>query len=204
MKKTKEQSSRIIVPEGDGESIDGQDEARAASAEPNEGRLDTTVGDTDVNPPSADEMKTQIEALTEQLARAKADYQNLQRRTSNEMNDAVRYANAELMKSLLSVLDDFDRALAAGEDSEQSEELMEGIRLVHTNFMRSLQLQGLEVIDALHKPFDPSFHEALLQKPSDQHPPHTVIEEAARGYILRGRVLRPSKVIVSKSPEDNA
>lgn len=154
---------------------------------------------------SVEELQARVEKLTDSLHRAKADLVNFQRRSSVERSESIRYANAELMKSLLSVLDDFERSLAAAEETDNLEAVVDGVRLVHQNFVKTLRLQGLSPIEALHLPFDPSIHEALLQQPSRDHPPGTVIEEVAGGYRLYDRVVRPAKVVVSKAIEaDNA
>ena len=147
------------------------------------------------------ELQARIEKLEDSLYRAKADFQNFQRRSGIERAEAVRFANAEIMKSLLPVLDDFERALAAAEASDNLEAIVAGVRLVYNNLAKSLREHGLETIDALHKPFDPNVHEALLQQPTADYPPGTVIEQSARGYQLRDRVLRAAKVVVAKAAD---
>jgi molecular chaperone GrpE len=147
------------------------------------------------------EWKGRVEKLEDQLLRAKADFQNLQKRTAADRLDAIRYANADLMRTFVKVLDDFDRALAAAKESQEPNPLLEGIRLVRENFVKAMAESGLETIDALHQPFDPSIHEALMQVPTNDHPPGTVVEQHAKGYRLHGRVVRPAKVIVSKAVE---
>ncbi len=150
---------------------------------------------------AAAELQAKIAGLEDSLLRAKADFQNLQRRAAVEHADAVRYANAELMKSLVKVLDDFERSLAASAKPDNLKAVVEGVRLVHENLSKALTEHGLEPIEALHQPFDPKIHEALLHQPSDKHPPGTVIEQIARGYRLRDRVVRPAKVIVAKGSD---
>lgn len=147
---------------------------------------------------SSAEWKAKAEKLEDALLRAKADFQNLQKRSAGERTEAIRFANADLMRSLVKVLDDFDRALAATNEGDANS-LLEGVRLVRENFMKALADHGLESIDALYRPFDPSIHEALMQIPTDAHPAGTVVEQAAKGYRLSGRVVRPAKVIVSKA-----
>jgi len=147
------------------------------------------------------ELKARIESLEDSLLRAKADFQNLQRRSAAERSEAIRYANADLLKSLLNVLDDFDRSLDAVEVSNNKDAVIDGVRLVHDNLMKALKDAGLEQVDALGQPFDPTVHEALLQQPTDDFPPGTVVDQVARGYRLRDRVLRPARVIVSKPRE---
>ncbi len=147
------------------------------------------------------ELQARVEKLEDSLLRAKADYQNLRRRSAIERADAIRYANAELMKSLLGVIDDFERSLAATKTSNNLQAVVDGVRLVHQNLILALRAGGLQAVDALHEPFDPGIHEAMSQRPSADFPPGTVVEEVAKGYRLHDRVLRPTKVIVSKRPD---
>lgn len=148
--------------------------------------------------------RERVQSLEEKLLRAKADFQNLQKRSANERNESVRYANAELMRSLLGVLDDFERSLSAANKVEPADSVIEGVQLVYENLRKALREHGLEPIVALHEPFDPAFHQALMQKPSAEYPPGTVLEEVAKGYRLRDRVIRPAKVIVSKAAEEKS
>jgi molecular chaperone GrpE len=165
--------------------------AEADSAEPK-----VPVGQTD----PVEELRAKAEKLEESLLRARADYQNLQRRSAVERTEAVRFANADLMRPLLGVLDDFERALEAANQSDNLQAVVDGVRLVYDNLQRALCAEGLEPIGALHEPFDPNIHQAIMQRPSADYPPGTVVEEIAKGYRFGNRVLRPAKVIVSKSP----
>lgn len=196
MKKTEEQTPKIIIPS----EVEATEKIATSDYS-----TDASTGEVAAQEPddSIESLRDRVEKLTESLARAKAENQNMQRRTANEMAEVIRFGHAGLLKSILSVLDDFDRALAAEDVAEHnSNALLEGIKLVHTNLMQALTGHGLQVIDALHKPFDPALHEAMLQQPSDDHPPNTVIEQLAQGYHLHDRVLRPAKVIVSKQPDE--
>ncbi len=151
------------------------------------------------------ELQARVEKLEDSLLRAKADYQNLRRRSAIERADAIRYANAELMKSLLGVIDDFERSLAATsrarKEADNLQAVVDGVRLVRQNLILALRAGGLQAVDALHEPFDPGIHEAISQRPSTDFPPGTVVEEVTKGYRLHDRVLRPTKVIVSKRPD---
>lgn len=153
--------------------------------------------------PSTAELQARIESLEDALLRAKADYQNFQRRATTERLDAVRYANAELMRSLLNAMDDFDRTLAASNDAT-FDAIVAGVRLVYENLQKALADNGLEIIEAQGEPFDPAIHQALMQQPSDELAPGTVIEQVTRGYRLRDRVLRPARVVVAKAPDNVA
>lgn len=152
---------------------------------------------------SADPVETpeaRIEQLEDKLARARAELQNAQRRHGIERGQAIRYANAEVMKSLLGVIDDFERSLAAAEDAGNLQAVVDGVRLVYENLTKALRDHGLTLIPALHEPFDPEVHEAMMQQPSADFPSGTVLNEVAKGYRLHDRVVRPSKVIVSTEP----
>lgn len=185
MKKTGKNESGVV--EQDGPKINGEtaESAQASNAAPEN--------------PSAT-----ISALEDKILRAKADFQNLQRRSATERAEAIRYANADLMRSLLTVADDFERSLDAAKDSDNQASIVDGVRLVYENFMKALRDHGLESVPGVGEPFDPHVHEAMLQQPSTDHPDGTVIEEITKGYRLRDRIVRPGKVIVSKNPDNES
>lgn len=215
------------------EHADMDNQREAELVESGAPRDEAASGERDSSDPIA-ALQAKADALESALLRAKADFQNLQRRSAVERSEAIRFANADLMKSLLVVLDDFERALAAAEgaeggqgsatptgearfnpaapagdarfnpalpDAPASSAVIEGIRLVFANLMKALGDHGLEPIDAREVPFDPTIHEALLHQPTTDAPPGTVIEQVAKGYRLRDRVLRPARVVVAKAPE---
>lgn len=173
----------------------GADEKIGATAQ-------ADAGTVSAGSPAASELQARIESLEDALLRAKSDYQNFQRRATTERIDAVRYANAELMRSLLNAMDDFDRTLAASNDATL-DTIVAGVRLVYENLQKALTDNGLEIIEARGKSFDPAIHQALMQQPSDEHAPGTVIEQVTRGYRLRDRVLRPARVVVAQAPDDS-
>ncbi len=197
----------------DSSGPEGRDEARAvgptepgsavASVEPQEAGDGPGRGE-EVSADALARLRAKVAALEDSLLRAKADFQNLQRRSAVDRAEAVRYANTELMRSLLNVLDDFDRSLAAAERSESLQSVVDGVKLVHANLIKALNDHGLEAIEALHRPFDPNIHEAMLQRFCEDHEPGTVMEQVARGYRLRDRVVRPAKVIVAAAPQPAA
>ncbi len=188
MKKTKKEKSR--QDPSDDRATTPQPETPEPVAESGE-----VAADGSIDP------QQRIAQLEGALLRAKADYQNFQRRAAIDRSEGVRYANADVMKSMLSVMDDFERSLEAAKSSDDLQALVDGIHLIYDNLSQALRAHGLESIEALHQPFDPNVHEAMLQKPSAEHPPGTVVEQIAKGYRLRDRVLRPARVIVSKGVE---
>ncbi len=185
---------------------DKRDTIEAPVAEPGEETTqaeETAVDKCEAGRDSVEDLQAKIESLEDRLLRAKADFQNFQRRSAIERSEAIRYANTELMRSLLGVLDDFERSLAAAESSDNTASVVDGVRLVYENLVKALRQHGLETIEALRQPFDPHFHQAVMQQASEDHPAGTVLQETARGYRLRDRVIRPTKVIVSQSPDAN-
>ena len=172
------------------EEFDNQDTSGAEATKMMEAGADQTAA-----------LQARVDSLEESLLRAKAEAQNIQRRAATERNDAIRYANAELMRTLIPVLEDFDRTFAAAGADDKA--ILEGTRLVHANLVKALRDFGLEPIEAAGEKFDPSIHEALMHQPTDEVEPGHVIEQVTRGYRLRDRVLRPARVVVSKAPESS-
>lgn len=139
----------------------------------------------------------------DKFLRAKAEQRNAQRRAENETRESIRYANAALLRSLLDVMDDLDRTMEAANDGGHDDALVEGVRLIQGKVRKILADNGVTPIDAVGKAFDPNHQEALMRRPSTEHEPGTVIQQVQSGYMLRDRVLRPAKVIVSAPPVDN-
>lgn len=145
---------------------------------------------------------TDTEDWKDKFLRARAELANFQRRSEKDRNDALRYANAGLVRALLPVIDDIERIIAAGrEHKDSADQIIEGIQLTLDNCLKALRQFGIEAIDAKDQPFDPQVHEAMMQQPSAEHDERVVLQELARGYKLHDRVLRPAKVIVSQPIE---
>lgn len=141
--------------------------------------------------------------LLARLQRVSADYLNYQKRIQRDLAQAREFANEQLVKALLGVLDDMERALDAAHVNHDSDDpLLKGMQLVHDKALETLGKFGLERIDAEGCPFDPDQHSAMMQEPSSEHPPQTVLRELQKGYRLKGRTIRPSSVIVSEAPEE--
>ena len=150
--------------------------------------------------------KTEAELLREQheeqknkYLRALADLENYKKRANLERDEFVRFANEAIVKELLPAVDAFAKAIEYANKSN-NEELVKGIALVKKLLEDALKKFGVEQIEAIGKPYDPNFHEAILTKGSDKQP-GVVLEEVQKGYAMHGRLLRPAMVIVSKSIE---
>jgi molecular chaperone GrpE len=132
------------------------------------------------------------------LKRVAADFENYRKRAARDQQSLIARAHERLVKELLPVLDDLERALAAAEEHEEAK-LEEGVRLVHRELKAALDREGLAEIDT-NGSFDPNLHEALLSQPSDNQAEGTVLEVLQKGYRLGDRVLRPARVVVAAPP----
>jgi molecular chaperone GrpE len=132
----------------------------------------------------------------ERLLRSAAEFDNFKKRTLKEKEDVQKFGSEKLLKDLLPVMDNLERALDHAEQHDLKS-VVEGVRLVHKLFESTLSRYGVVGFSAVGKPFDPSVAEALMQQESDE-PPGTVVSEMARGYRLNERLLRPAAVVVAK------
>ena len=132
--------------------------------------------------------------------REKAELENFKKRLTKEKEDFVQFANERLLKELLQIEDNLERAMAAPNATLES--LKEGVEMIQKQFKDFLKNQKVEAIEALGKPFDPNLHEVLNQQESEEHEENTVIEEYSKGFTLNGRILRSAKVVISKKPTE--
>jgi len=142
--------------------------------------------------------KAKANEYLEQWRRAAADFANFKRRSEQERSDMAKLFNESLVRSLLPVLDNFERALASMPEDFKSNSWSEGVGLTEKALRAALEKEGLHAIDALGQKFDPNLHEAVAHDVSDEHEEDSVIEEFQRGYRLHDRVIRPSMVKVSR------
>ena len=142
----------------------------------------------------------QVEFYKDQLLRKVADFDNFKKRAETESASVFKYAKADIIQELLPVIDDFERSLKLVKDRRESEPFAKGVELIYQKLAKFLQAQGVREIESLGKEFDVHFHDALLQVPRSDVPPHVVIEVVDKGYTLDDRVLRHAKVVVSTSP----
>ncbi len=133
----------------------------------------------------------------ERLLRSAAEFENFRKRSQKEKEDAAKFGQEKLLKDFLPVMDNLERALDHAEQHDLAQ-VVEGVKLVQKLFESTLARHGVTGFSAVGKPFDPSLHEALMQKESDE-PPGTVVSEMAKGYKLHDRLVRPAAVVVSKS-----
>jgi molecular chaperone GrpE len=144
-------------------------------------------------------LKEERDSLFERYARAQADFQNSRKRLEAEADTRLQYANANLLKSLLPVLDNLERAVAVDIEKADAKSIIKGLQVLMDQIQKVLKAAHVEVIEPKPgTPFDPKQHEALMQQPSDDYDPNTVTQLLQKGYTLRDRTLRPAQVAVSK------
>ncbi len=188
------------------ESVEARAAARAASAPGGPGSADKVL--LEVLSQELQSLKQKFEELTKERdelhdrhLRLQAEFENFRRRGLKERQEAHNFGHQNLVKDLLPSVDNLERALTAsseGNGGEDLQALLQGIELVLREFMGVLGKHGVTKIEAADKPFDPAFHEAMSQVVDDNMPEGSVVAVLEEGYQLRNRMLRPSRVIVSK------
>jgi len=179
----------------------------------------TATNETDFVKASAQsaEPQSEIELLREQLKakeeeaknnydrflRQTADLDNFKKRASRDREDAIRFANEALVKELLPVVDNLERAISHAKDGGDGESLVEGVEMILKGLFDALGRHGVVQISANGQPFNPQLHEAMAQVESPGHEPNTVLAEHQKGYLLKDRLLRPALVTVVKTLKSN-
>ncbi|HUK92235.1 MAG TPA: nucleotide exchange factor GrpE [Blastocatellia bacterium] len=146
-----------------------------------------------------DTLLAERSGLYDQILRVQAEFENFRRRTERDKADQYQRVRGEVLLELLPVMDNFERALAAGPSDAES--LRTGLELIHRQLKDALTKMGLQPVPSLGIPFDPNIHEAITLEPTDEHEENTVIQEFERGYTLGERLLRPAKVKVAAQPD---
>jgi molecular chaperone GrpE len=147
-------------------------------------------------------MKAERDQLYQKLARVQADFTNSRKRLEQDFDQRLVYANETLIKALLPVIDNFERALLSDPATTDSASIQKGLQVVHDQLMDVLKNFKVETIaPEVGTPFDPAMHQALMQQPSDQYTEPTVTQLYQKGYLFNGRSLRPASVVVSKTAE---
>lgn len=130
--------------------------------------------------------------------RTYAEMENIKKRGIKEREELAKYANESIIKEILPVIDNLDKAISHAQNDENSSALVEGLELTRDGLMKALEKAGLKEVEALGKPFDPNFHESVSQQIDDTVAPGHVIMELQKGYLLNGRLMRPSMVVISQ------
>ncbi len=164
---------------------------------------------------SKDQLIEKLKQISEEVKkyfdlylRSQAEIENLKKRFQKEREEFIKFANESLIKDLLSVVDNLERAILHAEESEQTEKafkaLKEGVELTLKGLKDILKKAGVEEFESVGKKFDPNFHYAMEQRVDPSVEPGTVVEELQKGYKLHGKLIRPAFVVVSKKSEDKS
>ena len=148
-----------------------------------------------------EELEKESNEWKEKFLRKAAEFENYKRRTENDQLNLLNYAAESFIKKILPIVDDFERSLEHINDSNDYEKLKEGVQLIYNKLVKVLDEQGVKKIEAVGKPFDVHYHEALMQKADNSVPAHTVLEELEKGYMYKDKVIRHAKVVVSSEDQ---
>jgi len=199
---TTDESVQTETPVGNTEKEN--QENQAAGYEVQDDDSDVSAEESDLS--EADEMAAEVASLKkenselkDQYLRKHADFENYRKRMAREKADSVKYGNQELIRDLVEIIDNFDRAIKSAADSQDFDSFREGISMIEQQFTGMLQSKwGLEKMDCKGAEYDPNSHEALMMEESEDLEVSTVLEDFQAGYRLHERVLRPAKVKVGK------
>lgn len=144
------------------------------------------------------DLQKEIEALKASELRIRADFDNFRRRTNEENAKRVKFASQSVIEKLIPLIDNFERALQVNATSEDAKQIQSGVDMIHRQLLDVLNAEQVEVIEAVGQPFDPNFHQAVMQEPSDEFESGIVTMELQKGYTMHGRVIRPSMVKVAE------
>ncbi|WP_272037710.1 nucleotide exchange factor GrpE [Paenibacillus sp. JJ-100] len=142
-------------------------------------------------------LKAEAEESQQRLMRAQADFDNFRRRTQREKEDLAKYASMKLITELVPVIDNFERAMATVPEGTETESFAKGIQMILRQLETVLASEGLAAMETVGQPFNPEFHQAIMQVDSEEHEEGIVVEEVQKGYMLKDKVLRPAMVKVS-------
>ncbi|MFZ0611350.1 MAG: nucleotide exchange factor GrpE [Desulfobacterales bacterium] len=162
--------------------------------------------DRDFDPQSIKALEERLAAKTKEaeenydrLLRMSAEFENYKKRTTRETAEFQKYANQSLIRELLPIVDNLELAIKSAADSPDPTEtsLLDGVELTRREILKVFENFKVEPIEALGKPFDPNFHEAVMREESAEHPENTVVNELQKGYLMHQRLIRPAMVVVA-------
>ena len=195
---TKNEDNRVEIEFADSKKETEEKENISAEAEENSNE-DKKVEEELIS--KIEKLQKEVEELNDKLLRRAAEFENYKRRTENEFQNMLKYAAEPIIIDILHIYDDLGRSLNHVDEEKNKESLAQGIKMVYDKFSKVLEDKGIKRIECKGQEFDFNYHEALLQQPTKEFPPNTVIEEVEAGYIYKDKVIKHAKVIVSKEAE---
>ncbi len=199
--KMKEMQQEIDGAEAEETAADEAEAPETAEASESDAAEADAAAEAEAPDEDAAALKAQVESLKAALEekdnrvkRLQADFENFRRRTSKEREELANVVTQDLLKSMLPILDNFDRAMAA--EQKDNESFQKGVEMIYTQLNETLKNAGLELIDTAGQKFDPNFHQAVMRVENPDLEDDTIAQELQKGYIVKGRVIRPSMVQV--------
>lgn len=183
---------RRVHPEGEGTRPSSSEDVTAVPE-----RVADSLPDEELK-----KARAESAAHLDDLKRLKAEFENYRKRVLKEQTDLVERASAHLVGRLLTVLDNFDLAVSAAEETKDFEKMLKGLELVYGELKEVLRQEGLEPIEAKGRPFDPNLHEAALEVGGDESGELVVADVLRPGYSFKGRILRPAMVKVTRKSKE--
>jgi molecular chaperone GrpE len=142
--------------------------------------------------------KQEAKETHDRFLRVSAEFENYKKRSTREMDDFRKYANQSLIKEMLAVVDNLERALNSSNGNSSIDKCMaDGVNLTLKEILKVFEKFNVKPIESIGQPFDPTFHQAMMQEETDEHPENTIITELQKGYMIHDRLLRPSMVVVA-------
>jgi molecular chaperone GrpE len=181
-----------IKTEGDAEGTEGAEGAEEATASETE---------ASAQPSELEQLAAERDKLKDQLLRTAADFDNFRKRTKKDLEQAERRGREEVLREVLPVIDNLERAVAAAAGASDVEAVRDGVQMVLKLFEDTASRIGLERVESVGQRFDPNVHDAFQQQETDEHPPGTIVAEYQPGYKLGDRLLRPAMVVVASKPK---
>ncbi|MCL1630427.1 nucleotide exchange factor GrpE [Sporolactobacillus sp. CPB3-1] len=191
------QTSADVDDTENDQSVSDTQEAAEEGQEKKETDSDALLKQIKEQAAQIEALKKETEETKNRWLRTQADFDNFRKRTAKEKADSRKFRAQELVSDMLEILDNFQRALAVETVSEDGKALKKGMEMVLSKLEAALKKEGVEEIPALHEPFDPNVHQAVMQEQSEEHESGIIIQVLQSGYTLNGRVIRPAMVKVS-------
>ncbi len=174
-----------------------RDESVENATAPEEETNGITAAEEETSLTELEEAKKEALENYDRYLRVSAEFDNYKKRVQKDRADLINYGNEKLIKELLPIIDSMERALNHGSNSQDIDAFVEGLRLIYEQLIVSLKKHGVESIESIGQEFDPNFHEAMMKVESDELDDNKIVEEFEKGYLLNGRLLRPSKVSIA-------
>lgn len=190
----KQDNQQEFVEENNSETVFGEED-NLSNEDINSEETETLNDETNEK---INELQAKLDESENRYLRLRADFDNFRRRVQIDREASEKYRAQSLATNLLPAIDNFERAMQITPDSDQAKQLMQGVEMVYRNIIDALKQEGIEIIEAVGKEFDPHFHQAIMQGEDENYGPNIVIEEFQKGYVLKDRVLRPSMVKVNQ------